>query len=219
MKRARVALTVAAAALAVVPVAGAAPKPPKPGPGSTLSIAVKPNPVVSGRVAVISGKLSGTNAAGQTVQLRSDPFPFATFSNAGTAVTDATGAYSFAVKPTLNTRYQARVGKVQTTVITELVRPALSLHLSDYTPKRGQRVRFTGRVCPQHDGTVIAIQRRSSGRYKTIAHATLKDIPGSACSSYKRTLRVRRDGRFRAVIAAHADHAKGVSRSRVARVH
>jgi hypothetical protein len=174
---------------------------------------------VWGHTTVISGKLSGTNVAGQTVQLRSDPFPFDKLANAGTAVTDSTGSYSFAQKPTVNTRYQARVGKLESTIVTALVRPAVSLRLSDYTPARGQRVRFAGRVCPQHDGTLIAIKRRSGGRYRTIAHARLKHVAGSACSSYRRTLRIHRDGRFRAVIAAHADHAKGISRSRVARVH
>jgi hypothetical protein len=80
-------------------------------------------------------------------------------------------------------------------------------------------VRFSGRVCPQHDGSAISIQRRSHGTYRTIAHATLKHVAGSTCSSYRRTLRIHRDGRFRAVLARHADHATGLSRPRVARVH
>jgi len=33
-----------------------------------------------------------------------------------------------------------------------------------------------------------------------------------------RLLRVRRDSRYRAVIAAHADHIRGVSRTRLANV-
>lgn len=208
-----------AIALAIGPTATVAAKPPKPGPGSTLSIAAKPSPVVFGRSTSISGRLVGTNAAGQTVTLRSDPFPFDKFSNAGTVVTGATGDYAFIQKPTVNTRYQTRVGNVRSAIITVLVRPAVSLHLSDYTPKRGQRVRFSGRVCPQHDGSSLSIQRRSHGKYKTIAHATLKHVAGSTCSSYRRTLHIHRDGRFRAVLARHADHATGLSRPRVARVH
>jgi hypothetical protein len=207
------------AALGLVPAAAAAPKPPKPGPGSTLSIAAKPSPVVFGRTALIAGKLVGTNVSGQTVTLRSDAFPYDKFANAGTAVTNSTGDYSFAQKPAVNTRYQARIGGLESTVITLPVRPAVSLRLSDYTPKRGQRVRFAGRVCPQHDGSVLAIQRRTAGKYRTVRRTTLRDIPGSTCSSYRRTFRVHRDGRFRAVIGGHADHATGLSRSRVANVH
>jgi hypothetical protein len=208
-----------AIALAIGPTATVAAKPPKPGPGSTLSIAAKPSPVVFGRSTLVSGRLVGSNAAGQTVTLRFDPFPFDKFSNAGTIVTSATGDYAFTQKPAVNTRYQTRVGNVRSAIITVLVRPAVSLHLSDSTPKRGQRVRFSGRVCPQHDGSALSIQRRSHGKYRTIAHATLKHVAGSSCSSYRRTLRIRRDGRFRAVLARHADHATGLSRPRVARVH
>jgi hypothetical protein len=219
MNKTKIALTLGLAALGLVQAAAAAPKPPKPGPGSTLSIAAKPSPVVFGRTSVISGKLVGTNVSGQTVTLRSDPYPYDKFANAGTAITSATGDYSFAQKPTVNTRYQARVGSLQSAVITVPVRPAVSLRLSDYTPKSGQRVRFAGRVCPQHDGSVLAIQRRSAGKYRTVRRTTLRDIPGSSCSSYRKTFRVHRDGRFRAVIGAHADHATGLSRSRVANAH
>jgi hypothetical protein len=219
MNKTKIIIALGLAALGLVPAAAAAPKPPKPGPGSTLSIAAKPSPVVFGRSTLVAGKLVGTNVAGQTVTLRSDPFPFDKLSNAGTVVTNATGDYAFTQKPTVNTRYQTRVGSVQSAIITVLVRPAVSLRLSDYTPKRGQRVRFAGRVCPERDGAVLAIQRRSSGKYKTIAHATLKDIPGTPCSSYRRTLHIHRDGRFRAVIARGSDHATGLSHPRVARVH
>jgi hypothetical protein len=219
MNRTKLALTSGVALLALVPAAAAAPKPPKPGPGSTLSIAAAPSPMVFGRSTTISGRLTGTNAAGQTVTLRSDPFPYGGFSNAATAVTNATGDYSFTQSPTVNTRYQTRVGNVQSVIVTVPVRPAVSLRLSDYTPKRGQRVRFAGRVCPQHDGASLSIQRHYRTGYRTVRRTTLSDIPGSTCSSYRTTIRVYRDGRFRAVIGAHSDHATGLSRSRVANAH
>jgi hypothetical protein len=104
-------------------------------------------------------------------------------------------------------------------VVTVLVRPKVSLKLSDYTPRRGRRVRFSGRVCPQHDGSTLAIQRRYSTAYRTVRRTTLRDVSGSTCSSYRRTFRVKRDGRYRAVIGRHADHAAGISRSRLADVH
>src|SRR4051812_37169439 len=118
----RAALALGAIVLAASPTAVATAKPPKPGPGSTLSIAAKPSPVVFGRSTVVSGKLVGTNVSGQTVTLRSDPFPFGKLSNAGTIPTNATGDYAFTQKPTVNTRYQTRVGNVQSAIITVLVR-------------------------------------------------------------------------------------------------
>ena len=48
--------------------------------------------------------------------------------------------------------------------------------------------------------------------------ATLRDIPSSACSSYRRVIRVGADGRYRTVIGGHADHARGVSPVRRANV-
>jgi hypothetical protein len=99
------------------------------------------------------------------------------------------------------------------------VRPRVSLRLSDHTPRRGQRVTFSGRVCPEHDTVAIALQRRSSTGWKTIASPVLADIPNVACSSYSVKRRVRRDGRFRARFLGDTDHAASNSRVKRARVH
>ena len=221
MNRTTLALSAAVAALGAVPLAAHAAKPPKPpksAPGN-LTLAAAPNPVKFGRSVTLSGKLTGANNSGKPVGLFADPFPYNSFTKVTTATTSATGDYSTTQKPSVNTRYKASQGGNQSAIITVLVRPAVSLRLSDYTPKRGQRVRFSGRVCPQHDGSSVSIQRRYSRGYRTIRKTTLRDIPGSACSRYRKTVRVSRDGRFRTVIGSHADHAKGISRSRVARVH
>src|SRR3954463_6785120 len=221
MNRTTLARSAAVAALGVVPFAAHAAKPPKPpksSPGN-LTLAATPNPVKFGRSVTLSGKLTGPNNSGKPVSLLADPFPYNTFTKVTTASTSATGDYSTTQKPSVNTRYQGSQGGNQSGIITVLVRPAVSLRLGDYAPKRGQRVLFSGRVCPQHDGASLSIQRRYRRGYRTIRKTTLRDVPGSTCSSYRKTLRVFRDGRFRTVIGSHADHAKGISRSRVARVH
>ncbi len=187
-------------------------------PTGKLSLNAQPNPVLSGRTVTLTGKLTGANNSGQKVTLRSDPFPFDMFGDVGTATTDANGDFTFAQKPKLNTRYVARSGPDESAPVTVAVQPRVGLRLSDYTPRRGQSVRFFGRVCPQHNGSTLAIQRRFSTGYRTVRRATLRAIPGSGCSSWTRTLRVRRTSRYRAVIGAHADHIRGVSRTRVARV-
>ncbi len=218
MNRAIVAISLGTAALAAVPLgAQAAPKPPKQ-PGQ-LTLAAQPNPVVFGRSVTLSGKLTGPNHDGKSVNLQADPFPFESFTNVASAMTSATGDYSLTQKPTVNTRYQARQGGNESAIVTVLVRPAVRLRLSDSTPARGQTVRFSGRVCPEHDGTTLSIQRRFSTAYRTVKRTTLQDVPGSPCSSYKRSFRVFRDGRYRSVIAGHADHSTGRSRSRLVDVH
>lgn len=187
-------------------------------PADTLSLIATPNPVLSGRDLSLSGRLTGEKIADQKVTLRSDPFPFDGFGNAGNATTNASGDFLLVQKPNVNTRYQARKGQAESAIVTVLVRPSVSLRLSDSTPSVGQRVRFSGRVCPEHDGTSVAIQRRSGGRFRTVRRAVLRDVAGSGCSSYRRVLRVARDGRFRTVIAGHPDHARGVSAARRANV-
>jgi hypothetical protein len=188
------------------------------GGGGNLTLAAQPTTLVAGRTVTLSGKLTGPNSDAKQVTLRTDPFPFDSFDNAGTATTNAQGDYTLAQKPTLNTRYQARSGNDESAVVTVLVRPTVGLRLSDSTPRRGQRVRFSGRVCPEHDGARVAIQRRSGTSFRTVARATLRDVPGSPCSSYRRGLRVRRDGTYRSVLRGHGDHTTGTSARRRANV-
>jgi hypothetical protein len=192
-------------------------------PGTSLDIkSAKPNPVVFGRTVTLSGKLSGKNHDGKTIQVQADPFPYdGNFNNVASAVTATSGAWSAKHKPLVNTRYRARQGSTLSNVITELVRIRVSLRVSDRTPAAGQRVRFRGRACPQHDGALVKIQRRTrTGHWRTKRRTRLRDIPGSTCSKYSKRFRVFRDGRYRAfVVSNDHDHANGRSRSRRIDVH
>ena len=60
-----------------------------------------------------------------------------------------------------------------------MVHPAITLKLSDRTPKRGQRVRFSGQLCPEHDSTAVELQRKTSSGWKKVASPVLADIPGA----------------------------------------
>jgi hypothetical protein len=209
-------LLVAGLALAALaPVAAlAAP----PGQQRALSIGATPNPVVFGRTTVISGKLTGKNHAGRTVTLQGDEYPYGTFANLGTAVTSANGDYAFSRKPPKHTLYRVRMGGVQSSNLLVHVRIAVSLRLSDYTPGVGQRVRFAGRACPEHDGNLVAIQRRTrTGKWRTLARTHLR--AATRCSTYRRRIRVFRDGTFRAVVRAEVDRWRGFSRRRFANAH
>jgi hypothetical protein len=209
----RTILTIAAVALVAVPVVQAQQAP------DTLSIAADHGSVKFGDSITLSGKLTGSNVGGRNVRVQADELPLDSFSNAGNATTNATGDWSLVVKPNANTRYRARVGNLESANLDVTVMPKVSLRLSDRTPRIGQRVTFSGRVCPEHDTVTIALQRRSSTGWKTIASPVLADIPNVACSSYSVVKRVRRNGRFRARFLGDADHAASNSRVKRARVH
>jgi hypothetical protein len=186
----------------------------------TLSITATPTTVKFGGTTTLAGKLTGSNVDGRNVRVDEDVFPVDSFQgNAGNATTNATGDWTLAVKPTANTRYRASQGNTDSPTVDVLVRPTVSLRLSDRTPRRGQRVRFRGQVCPEHDGTDIALQRRTSSGWRTVASPTLSDVAGSECSSFSVRRRVRRDSRFRARFAGDADHLAATSPRRRANVH
>jgi hypothetical protein len=219
MRRSTALTTAVLATACAIPAATAAQGPPKPAPTPvSVTLGAQPNPVLSGQILTLSGKLTADKLDKQKVDVTSDPFPFDKFAKAGTATTNAVGAFQLIQNPTVNTRYQARKGRDESAIVTVLVRPRVGLRLSDSTPASGQRVRFSGRVCPEHDGLTVAIQRRSAGRFRTVGRARLNDIPGSTCSKYRRGFRVRGDGSYRTVIRGHADHAKGTSPVRPANV-
>ena len=208
-------LVISAAALAalVAPSAQGAPAP------QTLSMSASATTVKFGGSVTLSGKLAGGKFDAKNVTVRQDPFPIDGFANAGSATTNATGDWALGLKPTANTRFQARSGKAESPAVDVMVRPAITLKLSDRTPKRGQRVSFSGTLCPEHDAVAIALQRRGAKGWRTVAKPVLADVPGATCSSYAHSLRVRRNGRYRAHFLGDADHVAGNSRARRAIVH
>jgi hypothetical protein len=190
----------------------------KPDP-KNLTIAASANTIKFGGTVTLSGKLNGSNNSGRQVTIEQDPFPIDTFTNAGTATTNATGDWSSAQKPTANTRYSARSGNADSKTVDVMVRPAISLKVSDRTPAAGTSVRFSGQLCPEHDGTAIALQRRFGTKWRTLRKPVLKDLPGATCSSYSKRLRVRKDGAYRMRFLGDADHVAGNSRGRRLNVH
>ena len=211
----RTVITIAAVAVLAMPAALSAQGQPK-----NLQIGPNSAEVKFGGTATLSGKLTGQNNSGRSVTVERDPFPFGTFETAGTTQTNASGDWSFADRPTVNTRYRARSEGSESKTVDVNVRPAISFGLSDRTPAVRQRVRFSGLLCPEHDGTAVALQQRlPNGQWRSIRTLVLKDIPGDTCSSYARTLRPRRTRAYRVHFNGDADHVAGDSRVRVARVH
>lgn len=190
---------------------------------AAVTIAATPRVVTFGKAVTFTGTVAGR--PNDQVELEQTPFPFTDpFKNAAQGMTDAAANYSLQHTPALNTRYHvvAKSPPATSADVDVLVRTKVGLRLSDRTPARGQRVRFRGSVLPAHDGQTVRIQKRTASGWKTIATPTLvaaTPLDGVARSKYRRGIRVRRDGVFRTVMPAHADHARGKSPRRRATVH
>ena len=204
----------------------AKPKPPKK-PNLSLTLTAKPATVTFGRSATLSGTARGSGHANRTVALQLNPFPFRGFRTVAVTRTDSKGAYHFVVRPTRHSRYRAVTPEpatiydtlVKSPELLEHVRLAVSIRLSDATPLRGSRVRFSGFVAPKHNGHRVYVQRRRrDGRWVTVARTLTRNAVGRR-SRYSRRVRIFRSGLFRVRVRGHADHSTGTSRARAIRVH
>jgi hypothetical protein len=210
-------LATVVAALAVTS-AVEAQKPPKAGDVTLKASAAQ---VTFSTPVTLTGKVKGAKA-GVVVTLERRAADATTFVPAGTATTDGQGDYTFTQRPATSSVFRATAATTPPATSADTpvaVAPLVGLKVSDSTPRKGQRVRFRGTVRPQHDGMRVAIQRkRADGTWVTVKTPLLRDA-GSAYSRYSKRFRIRRNGTYRTVIAAHADHAEGVSRERTLTVH
>ena len=209
------------AGLAVGAAGGAAmaAKPPKP-PGPTLSVGASTTHVTYGGAVAIFGRLTGTGSANAPVTLQQAPFPYTRYTNLAGGRTNALGAYLFGgVHPGLNTRYRVKARRVTSANVLVFVRYRVSLAVSDSTPKRGQRVRFSGIVSPAANGRLVLIQRRGGdGKFHTTARALLT-LRNATSSRFSLSRRIFSTGTYRVRLGADAAHEPGNSRTRRLGVH
>jgi len=194
-------------------------KPPKP-PSPTLSINASATHVVYGGAVTIFGSLTGTGSANAAVTLQQAPFPYTRYTNLAGGTTNALGAYSFGgLRPGLNTRYRVKAKRVTSASKLVFVRYRVSLSVSDSTPTRGQRVRFSGVVSPAASGRLLLVQRRGTdGVFRTVARTTLTSRSATS-SRFSLTKRILSSGIYRAHIGADGAHEPGNSGTRRLRVH
>jgi hypothetical protein len=186
---------------------------------TTLTGAPARSTLVYGASTTVSGRLvetgTATPIAGRTLVVQACPVNRAC--TARSATTGDAGGYSLAVTPSRTTKYVISDPVSNRTIArTVRVAPEVGLVASRTSMPSGGTVRVTGRVAPAHAGKVVRIQLKVSGVWKTIASPTLRSR-----SAYARTLTLRgtrgSTARLRVVLPAHADHAKGVSRTVVIR--
>lgn len=187
-----------------------------------ITLTATPNPVRFGANTTLSGKVTGPNAANQAVQLEQNPFPYEAgnnaFKNVGSAITtDAQGNFTFpALTLMINTQFRATSGRnLTSSIVTVGNKVLVGLRLSRSHVRRGRKVRFSGTVTPAENGALYAIQRRSNGRWRTLAGGALTaaSVPGK--SRYAKRVRIRRGGLYRVFVrVTEGGHLSSTSRTR-----
>lgn len=176
----------------------------------SLTASITPNPVVFGEPLSLSGTLSGTGNAGVGVVLQANSFPYTNGFHDATSPepTSATGSFSFPVAGFLeSTRVRVAVataGKptVLSPVIVELVAVKVTLHV--HPTRRHGYVRFYGTVAPPQRGAQIAFERFEHGRYVVVSGSRITLRTGGP-SHFHHTMRLRRHGRYRALVEVKGD--------------
>jgi hypothetical protein len=97
-------------------------------PPNTVTIALSRPAVVYGSSVTLSGTVSN-HKAGEHVTLMAEASGASSFSALTTVDTGNSGKWSFATKPTIETSYQAKWKGATSQVVTEKVRPLITLKL------------------------------------------------------------------------------------------
>jgi hypothetical protein len=182
---------------------------------TTLTLSASPNPVVYSGAVSVAGALTGPDVGGKKVALEGNPFPFVgPFQQIGNSVvTSPQGGYSFLIGSPITMQLrvvnQSKPGVASPTIVLNvaLVTTIRARHV------RHGRVRFSGRVVPPRAGNAVLIQRRTRRGWATVG-ITLTRAKSPAFATFSKRLRLRRGGKFRAVVkTAAGDYVDGTSRT------
>lgn len=186
-----------------------------------VTLGASPTRIVFGGSTTLSGQFTpspGTTAAGVKVTLQQDGAPFnLDYKAAATTKTDATGHFSFAQMPSINTTYRAVVAsnpRATSLPVVVAVAFRVTLSLSTAHPRRGTKVVFSGTVGPLRNGGLVRVQKRVRGAWRTVKSAILGPAPGGALSAYRIGVRIRRGGLYRVSVPGDTQNVGGTSRQR-----
>jgi hypothetical protein len=199
--------------------------------GNAITIDADPDRIVFNQGITLSGHLVGPHNAGValTLQIRYLGSGASEFSDGGNLTTDAAGNYSVALGPLFGIEEFRVVANTQPVVTSPVQHVSvawwLRLNVSDATPKRGQRVRFSGWVTPANDGARAQIQRRTkSGRFRTVTTALLKHVVNHneeefSMSTYSKRVRIKRSGVYRVRMPGSGGRSTATTQKEGIRVH
>jgi hypothetical protein len=186
-----------------------------------VTLAATPNPVRTGGITTLAGVLSGTGNAGRQVVVKSNPWPYTQgFLPVGNVlVTNTDGSFSQTIPSVaVNTQFL-----VQMPAKPEVISPIVVVGTTVKVTRRARvvsrgdragRIRFRGRVTPAVDRRQVLIQKlnRETGVWHN-AGSTFTRHTGGTSSRYRKTIRQRRGGRYRAVVVMDDKYASSASRS------
>lgn len=166
--------------------------------GVTLAAAARA--VRFGSAMTLSGVVSN-GQAGETVAVMAQACGSATSTQVGTATSGANGAWSLAVKPTLNTVYEARWRNTQSAKVEVKLAPRVAL-------VKLRAGRFSARVTAASSlaGKYVVLQRYASStrRWVTVKRVVLRTagppVAGAITTRAGFTSRLRRGTRMRLVL-------------------
>lgn len=188
-----------------------------------LTIAVTPNPIISGEGVLIYGQLNTSNPGNQTIVLyhRIAPKPF--FTVIGTTKTSPTGFYEFPRAEGVvltNRNWFVRAPGLQSNVhsrtVHERVAAEVTLNPPAPTPPStafltSQPVVFTGAVAPDHAGQRVLLQEESSVSGNTWKTLKVGRLDGSSQYSISHRFRVPGDYTVRVLFPGDARNIAGTS--------
>jgi hypothetical protein len=183
-------------------------------------LAATPDRVRSGQSSTLSGNLSGSDAQGKEVRLQVNRFPFSGFVDFGNAqVVDAAGNFAFPILQVFtNTQFRVFVvdkPEIGSPVVGVVV--PVRVHLRVAKRVHRGKVRFRGRITPVSDNSQVEIQRRFHGVWVTVARThTTNNAAGS--SYFRKKVRIRRSGRYRALVTPGGEYVSDTSRVHRVRV-
>jgi hypothetical protein len=184
---------------------------------TTLALSASPNPVVYAGMVSIAGSLIGPDVGGKKVALESNPFPFTgPFQQVGNSVvTTPLGAYGFVVPGSVTSQFRVvnqSKPAVTSATIVENVALAATLRVRRLHGGR-RRVRFTGHVAPARVGNAVLFQRQTRRGWATVG-VGLTRARTAPYSGFSRRLRLRRGGRYRALVrTTGGDYVDGTTRT------
>lgn len=168
-----------------------------------IVFAGNPNPVLFGGGTTLAGQVTGTGNGGREVVLQSNPFPYTQgFQNLGNAqIADAAGSFAFPLLSVgFNTQYRVVLPdrpSVPSPIVTVSVMPTVATKVGTYRVHKGSLLTFSGTIKPAADGTLMAVQRKSStGRWITVGGMAARHS-NSKQSKFKRRVRIHSTGTYR----------------------
>jgi hypothetical protein len=116
------------------------------------------------------------------VSIPAQPDGSTTWTQVATATTSTTGAFSAAVRPSVNTRYRVAfagsgaLGGAYSAVRLLTVAPTLSIVANRTSLTLGGTVTFSTTVSPRHSGGTVVLQRWTGTSWATVAVRTLSSV-------------------------------------------